>query len=447
MYKLYDLLERHGLGFPKDMLKIATMSAKQVHKIHAELFEFVFESQSERVWGKSSPAHDAFSFLASASLRGASGCGSSECLATKLHFLGRYAALYANELTFPLSIKRPQPHQELENIREWLARDLFALLMYRPLATGGIIVPVVMRTQHCVHEIEFVEANKELVLDFSQHMARGVLPDFELLYQKPEKSPSGRPTLYLNGPEEYIEHGGLAQVLDEEPDWLPKKRSYNRDGVMVLHSPHKRHMVQEIFGNIGDNITFFLAYGLKRKARFLSDMPGETDFLTLFNHDEKLDAKSSALQQLEHSVPVLMNLPFATIMRVRKQEKEAFDSYRDAVTKMSAEILATKVSKRQAREMMHDAIEPELKRMKKELKTYRKVQSRRALAGLATAAAGVLLGAFAGMPTIAATAVTGATALVGGEMLAKAAKDACTHGPEFKQKNDLYFLLRFHDED
>src|ERR1700692_3172312 len=146
MYKLYDLLERHGLGFPKDMPKIATMSVKQVHKIHAELFEFVFESQNERVWGKSSPAHDAFSFLASASLRGASGCGSLECLATKLHFLGRYAALYANELTFPLSIKRPQPHQELEDIREWLARDLFALLMYRPLATGGSLFLVLCGT-------------------------------------------------------------------------------------------------------------------------------------------------------------------------------------------------------------------------------------------------------------------------------------------------------------
>jgi hypothetical protein len=444
MYKLYELLERHGLGVNDDFPKIAEMSAEQVHKIHEELFEFVFEAQSDRVWDE--PAR-AFSFVASASLRGASGCNSWECLAIKLHFLGRYAALYSNELTFPLRIKRPQPHQELADIRGLVARDLFALLMYRPLVTEGIIAPVVMRTQHCEHEMKFVQATRGVVLDFSKHMAKGVLPDFELLYQKPENSPNGRPTLYLNGPEEYIEHGSLARDLDGEPDWLPKKRSYNKDGIMPIRGPLKSQMVQEIFGDIADNITFFLAYGLKRKARFLSDMPGETDFLELMNHDEQLDAKTSVLQQLEHSVPVLLDLPFATILRVRKEEKEAFDSYRDAVTKMSAQILATKVSRRQAREMMHDAIEPELKRMKKELKTYRKIQARRALTAVATGAAAVLLGAYAGMPTVTAAALGGAAAWVGAETLSNAAEAACTHGPEFKQKNDLYFLLRLQQEE
>jgi hypothetical protein len=446
MYKLYEMLERHGLGVNDDFPKIAIMSARQVRQMHEELFELVFEAQNERVWGESSPAHDAFSFLTSASLRGTSGCSSWECLATKLHFLGRYAALYANELTFPLRINPPRPNQELAEIREWLVRDLFALLMYRPLVTGGVIVPVVMRTQHCVHEMKFVEETRGIVLDFSNHMAKGVLPDFELLYQNPENAPNGKPAFYLNGPEEYIKHGGLVRVLEKEPDWLPKKRRYNKDGMIVVRNPLKEQMVQEIFADIADNITFFLAYGLKRNARFLSDMPGETDFLELINHDEELDAKSSVLRQLEHSVPVLMNLPFATILRVRNEEKEAFDSYRDAVTKMSAEILETKISRRHAREMMHDAIEPELKRMKKELKAYRKIQTRRLLTAGAGIAAAVLLGAYAGMPTVTAAALGGAAAWVGAETLANAADAACTHGPEFKQKNDLYFLLRLQEE-
>lgn len=449
MYKLYDLLENRGLGFPEDMPKIVTMSAKELHQIHEELFDFVFEAQNERVWGNSSPAHDAFSFLASASLRGASGCGSIDCMGSKLQFVGRYAALYANELSFPLRIKHPKPHQQLEEIRDWLIHDLFALLLLRPLVTGGVVVPVVMRTEHCVHEIEFVEKSKEIVHDFSHFAAKQVLPEFTLAYQKPDKSPSGKPTLYLSGPEDYIEHGGLAQVLDEEPDWLPRKRKFDKDGMMLVgRSPYKQFMVHEIFANMGDNITFFLAYGLKRKARFLSDMAGETEFLEFFNHDDNLDAKTLALGQLEHSVPVLLDLPFDTILRVRNEEKESFDSYRDAVTKMSAEILGanTKVTKAQARQMMRDAIEPKLKEMKKELKTYRTVKTRRTLGGIATVAAGVLLGAFAGMPTLVATAVAGTGALVGGEMLAKAAKDACSHGPEFKQKNDLYFLLRLQQE-
>jgi hypothetical protein len=57
-----------------------------------------------------------------------------------------------------------------------------------------------------------------------------------------------------------------------------------------------------------------------------------------------------------------------------------------------------------------------------------------------------MLGAFAGMPTVAAKAIETIGGLVGGEILAKPAKGACKHGPEFKQKNDLYFLLRLEQE-
>ena len=118
MYELFNILERHGIVGPQGMLKLGTKSAKELHQIHEELFDFVFKAQNERVWGYSSPAHDAFSFVASASLRGASGCGSIDCLGSKLQCVGRYAALYANELSFPLRIKHPKPHQQLEEIQE-----------------------------------------------------------------------------------------------------------------------------------------------------------------------------------------------------------------------------------------------------------------------------------------------------------------------------------------
>ena len=38
-------------------------------------------------------------------------------------------------------------------------------------------------------------------------------------------------------------------------------------------------------------MTFYLAYGLKRRARLLSDMRGETEFLELINGNEEMTAK------------------------------------------------------------------------------------------------------------------------------------------------------------
>ena len=39
-----------------------------------------------------------------------------------------------------------------------------------------------------------------------------------------------------------------------------------------------------------------------------------------------------------------------------------------------------------------------------------------------------------------------AAGVVGGRLAAKAAEETCSHGPGFKQKNDLYFLLRLANE-
>jgi hypothetical protein len=68
------------------------------------------------------------------------------------------------------------------------------------------------------------------------------------------------------------------------------------------------------------------------------------------------------------------------------------------------------------------------------------------LGGIAAIAAGVLIGAYADLPSVAALPVAGLGTMVGGRLLAKAAEAACEHGPEFEQKNDLYFLLKLTEE-
>jgi hypothetical protein len=446
MDELFTLVEKYGIVTVGDVSKVPDLPDAKVEQFHQDLFKLIYDAQTERIWGSTSAPAETFSFHASASLRGASGCTSFECRLSKLDYLSRYAALYASELTFPLSIVRPKEDQDISLVLEWLFQDLLALLVLRPLITENVVIPVVMRSEHCIHEAEFMKMSRKLVYEFSLDAAKALLPKFKLLYQVPEKSPSGQPTLYLSGPEDYIEHGGLAQPLYEPPDWLPQTGRYNKEGMMEVRGPHKKLMVEDMFKSMADNITFYLAYGLKRKARFLSDMRGETDFLEWINHDEDMTAKSIALNELQHSVPLLGELPVATILRIRKSEKDAFESYQNAVTKMSADILgaSSNVSKKQARQMFRDAIEPELNKMKKELATHRTVTGRKALAG-AAAIALVALGAYAGLPPLAVP-LAQAGALVGGTLLYKAADAACEHGPEFQQKNDLYFLLKLTEE-
>lgn len=114
---------------------------------------------------------------------------------------------------------------------------------------------------------------------------------------------------------------------------------------------------------------------------------------------------------------------------------------------MSSNILTRKnVSKKEVRQMLRDAIEPELRRMNRDLRTYRKVRRSQSIGTTVSMAVGVILGAYAGLPPIASVPLVASAGVVGSRLASKAAEEACSHGPEFRQKNDLYFLLRLTNE-
>jgi hypothetical protein len=447
--ELFTIIERHGVIGPQGLLKVSSLPAKQLEKLYQETYDAIYDAQVDRAWStESSNPPDPFSFHASASIRGDSGCSAVDCRGNKISFLARYAALYANKLIFPLSLLPPEKVRRTSDMRFLLGRDLFTLLLLRPLVTGGIVVPVVMETRYCAHHARLLEITESVVHDFSQFTAKSLQSEFRIMYQIPEKSPSGQPTIYLEGPEEYIEHGELVRRLDDLPEWLPRTARFDKNGKVEVRGLHKRRIVAEIFADIADNVAFYLAYGTRRNARFLSDMPGETDFLDWFTDDEGMTAKSLALHELEHCVPVLADLPLATILRIRKEERESFEAYREAVTRISTNILSARnrVSKKEAREMLRTAIEPELRKMNREMIAYRKTQNRRVLGGIASAVAGVAIGAYSGLPPLLSVPLVGAASIVGTRLLSKAAESACEHGPETKQKNDLYFLLKLTNE-
>jgi len=427
MHDLFAIIERYGFVGAQDAEKIYDLPAAELQKLHNELFSHIYDDQNKRIWGPGAVRpNDTFSFHASGSIRGASGCSALSCRLQKLDFLGRYAALYATELTLPLSMSGPGIKDEFDELRNALNLDLLSLLFLRPIITAGIVVPVVMRSWHCIHERKWIRNASSLIHDFSQVIAKAVESTFTLRYQAPEKSPTGRPTIYIKGPEEYVEHGDLVGFYVRTPRWVLKSGHLDRQGRMEIRGLHKRHILEQLFMEIANNMTFYFAYGLKRRARYLSDMHGETEFLDWVTErdDKEMTAKTDALAELQHCVPVLADLPIATILRIRNEEQGAFDAYRDAVTKMSGQILASAkpVTKKAAREMLRDAIEPELKRMNREIRTYRKVRRSQTIGGAVSIAAGVLLGAYAGLPPIVATPLVAGAGVVGGHLARKAGK-------------------------
>jgi len=285
-----------------------------------------------------------------------------------------------------------------------------------------------------------------LVYDLAEHAAKKSLPRFDVLFQLPGKAPTGHPTAYVEGPRDFLEHGSLVALFDESPNWRCKTWKYDRKGRTALHRNRKLLFVQMIFDEIASNTSFYLAYGLRQNARFLTDLPGEAFVLDWLTEDEQLSATTSAMELLSHVVPILGDLPIATLLRIRREERDAFESYRGAITRVASDVLAQRggLSKKEAQEMLKGLIEPEITRLQKEIRLERRRQRKRVAGGVATLAAAVAIGAFGGLPVAIGAFATAAA--VAGRLLGKAGEVACEHGANLRQQNDLYFLVRLLQE-
>ena len=62
MYELFNIIERHGIVRSQDLMKISTLPAKKIEKLHHDLFNYIYDEQNMRIWGDSLPPRIRFHF-------------------------------------------------------------------------------------------------------------------------------------------------------------------------------------------------------------------------------------------------------------------------------------------------------------------------------------------------------------------------------------------------
>jgi len=440
-----ELLEAHGLVRDEDSLRLTEFSKTKIMRLHRQLYSAVLDKQ-EKDYDKAEEAGeiDPFSFVASRSLRGGSDCGEYFCRLKKLDLLGRYAALYATKIILPLPIRHPASVSSEAEAAQQVSQASLALLHLRPLVDAGLVFPVVMRSFHrCEHALEWANRMIEFMHEVAHDAAKDFQGDFRVRFQLPEKSPTAIPSVYIEGPEDFLEHGGVVVLFDEGEGWRLKSWRYDHDGMVELRGPRKQLFLDEIFDGIADDTTFYLAYGRNRNARYLASRSGETFLLDLVTRrDDELSASSAALNAyMTHVLPLLDGLSLGRLLKIRREERDSFARYRLAMRRILNEVAQKKkrIGKREVRELFREQIEPELAIMRSELYQERRRQLRRIVGGIGALAASVALGAFGKIAPLAAGGI-------GAALLGKAAQSTCEHGASVKEKNDFYFLLRLTQE-
>jgi hypothetical protein len=446
-----ELLEKYGFMRADDSLRLEKLSPKKLFRLYEQLYSTIVEQQRKKHWQQQGTDLDPFTFMASSSLRADSTCDHYPCRAAKLDFLARYAALYATNVILPVPLASPEESgTKIRNIERDLSRTVQSLLQLSPLINAGIITPVVRRSFHCPHTYEWAGRMIEAVRGITADLARDMMPGFRAVYQLPEKSPSGESTLYIEGPKDLLEHGEVVWTWDETENWRLKSWRFDREGKVEIRGKRKLSRIyQSVFMEIANDTSFYLAFARLHSARYLSDRCGETMLLdALADDNQEAVTENRHLRAMAHMVPLLGDLPIPMLMRIRRQDRDAFARYQYALRSLLNEIVLRKrqISKREVVELFSEKIKPELVRMKSELRQERKRQSRRVIGGLASLAASIGLGAFGFLPIAAKLAAAGATAVVGGRLLTKAAESVCEHGASLTANHDFYFLLKASEE-
>jgi hypothetical protein len=392
---------------------------------------------------------DEANFLPSASLRGSSGCADWECRLGKVDVLARYAALYSDKAIVPIKLRLPDvkggrpagpfsPYYDLEG-------SLLSVIRLRPLIEAGLVVLVPEELHFCErHWDEAVPEHRE-IRRAARRLANKSLCDFSVTY---EHSPAlGLPLLRFEGPDRFLEHGSIIRTLSSVPSWVPKRKTAPLKLSQDLLRKHG--VVTSLFQVMANDAILQSYFGPAFNARYVTNLPGEIEFFSLLNERDELARQTSALcARLTHTVPMLTDIPIERVLRLRREEPEAFLSYRSALT----DIVKTYVSSRksvgdaEAKDIYTDLLKPQLDLLQAKAKNTRSNQVKKSMLKVAASSALVALGIYGGvLPANLGELVK----MIGGFNVAKdlaEALGAIEKNPLEVRNHNLYFLLRLRQE-
>jgi hypothetical protein len=295
---------------------------------------------------------------------------------------------------------------------------------------------------HCEHELASTQELIDLASLCAEELADEHIEQFEMLYE-PGTEDGDLPKLYFRGPEDYIEHGEVVIRFPEPPQWIAKSWRPGPDGLVRIPAKKAKRtgLVQALFQRIASDTTFQLAYGTPRRAKLLTDLPGDTELLRGLDQEdvEVQSQRAILLNALGHALPFTNELSLEQTVRLREELRGAFEQYRFAITSIvRSHERDQDLTPRRAKELFRDELQPKIVTLENQLETERGRIRRKFAATAAVMSVVVGLGLFGILPPAIALGLLGGAATM---KIADQLGDAASPVPQVAS-SDLYFLLK-----
>lgn len=161
----------------------------------------------------------------------------------------------------------------------------------------------------------------------------------------------------------------------------------------------KLQLQRKFSGMIANSATFGILSSEILKTSFLTDNPLDISFLKTISNNPDIDARNNiAFEHLSSMVPFVGDIRIPDLLKLRNREEEAFLNYRKALNKAVGEFTSRDAAftKKQAREIYSDVIEPRLAALDQRVKVAKKDLLKKGIRSVATVAGVISFGLYSG---------------------------------------------------
>ena len=409
----------------------------------AGLFECDFEALQDvaaELWMYSpfrrSPFSDPFSFLASSSLSGAGDpCFNLPCRIDRALALSRFAALYGETVLIRDPFEPVLYGEDSRKLRLDFAHTLVVLRVLRPALEAGVVAFGPADFSFCESHLKVFRAAEERIQEkvfgACSLLLPGVVADLDVGLQTRDDYTY----LSIGGTEKFVPHAGIDLLpLPGSSQWTPEQEL----------SPDEVSDAVQTF--VLDPSVIDLQYRLLLNwllnARYLTDRPVDADLLSLMDAVPQSAQPPRFRPKISHELPYIDGLDTKTLLKLRRDEGEAFNVYRDRVRQLVED---ASLSESEFREAFRDLVEPELHKIEKAVATAKKMVRGSVREKLVFGAGLATVGLAAGTVSPEAGAVL--SALGGGHVTTEllSSLNRLLREPEEALTSDFYFLWRARD--
>lgn len=306
-----------------------------------------------------------FNFIANDTLSGLSfPCEQVECKLRNIGTLARNAILYADKVYIQNPLESYLKYKEFnENLRKKIISDLIVIGQIKPLLKEGIFEYASSKVHFCSDcytkfedkYLKTLNSNIKIIepyvlqhlldnLDFHVHLKHDILG------------------IEITDNSDLLIHSQVVSFVKDIPENLTKLAVKGKRVKLSKNDVEDSGVLYYLLNHIEKNLHSQDYYSSYYHCHLLTERNFDIELIRLVNNDiyEQHSKESEIFKNLDHLVPFVDEVPIENLIKLRRNEGEAFAVYRDKLSKI---LTIDNITLKESKQLFYDEIKPEINKM------------------------------------------------------------------------------------